>query len=59
MTIFIAIININILKKQKYTPNKKWHFRNYLIVCKPLLNTREYTRGNFKKLYNFVLEIRF
>jgi hypothetical protein len=30
---------------------KKWHYRNYLIVLKPLLNARDYTPGNLMNLY--------
>ena len=30
---------------------KKWHYRNYLIVLKPLLNARDYTPGNLMYLY--------
>jgi hypothetical protein len=32
-------------------PKKKWHYRNYLIVLKPLLNARDYTPGNLMNLY--------
>jgi hypothetical protein len=32
-------------------PKKKWHYRNYLIVFKPLLNARDYTPGNLMNLY--------
>jgi hypothetical protein len=32
-------------------PKKKWHYRNYLIVLKPLLNARDYTAGNLMNLY--------
>jgi hypothetical protein len=28
-------------------PKKKWHYRNDLIVLKPLLNARDYTPGNW------------
>jgi hypothetical protein len=30
---------------------KKWHYRNYLIVFKALLNARDYTPGNLMNLY--------
>jgi hypothetical protein len=30
---------------------KKWHYRNDLIVLKPLLNARDYTPGNLMNLY--------
>jgi hypothetical protein len=32
-------------------PKKKWHYRNYLPVLKPLLNARDYTPGNLMNLY--------
>ena len=32
-------------------PRKKCHYRNDLIVLKPLLKARDYTPGNLLKLY--------
>ena len=55
LTLNIQVVcqNYTLYESLKYTecPNKKWHYRNYLIVLKPLLNARDYTPENLMKLY--------